>query len=194
MSAPMDAERFFEVLKTRRVVRSFTEEPVSDDDLWKMAQAGRWAANGGNLHPHRFLIVRDPRKIRLVRSFSPGMLIEPPALVVLLTDHEAAKRLRWDLHKGSYIHWVDTGTAAQNMMNMAHALGLGSCPVTSYSHSGVATVLGLPAHMEPELLLMVGHPRPVDRQLNPNAPKPITTRDLTYWDEVGLHEPGERPN
>jgi nitroreductase len=190
MSERMEAERFFEVLKTRRAVRTFTDKPVGDDDLWKIAQAGRWAANGGNLHPHRFLITRDPTKIRLIRSFSPGMLAEPPAIIVLLTDHEAAKRLRWNMRNGSYVHWVDTGTSAQNMMNMAHALGLGSCPVTSYSHSGVGRVLGLPEHMEPELLLMVGHPRPVPRDLNPNAPKPITTRDLTFWEEVGKHDPG----
>src|SRR5262245_28148971 len=124
MSGGMDAEAFFDVLKTRRVVRSFTEEPVSDEALWKIAQAGRCGVNGGNLHPLRFLIGRDPRKIRLIRSFAPGMLVEPPAIVVLLTDHEAAKRLRWNMHNGSYIHWVDTGTSAQNMMNMAHALGL----------------------------------------------------------------------
>jgi nitroreductase len=72
-------------------------------------------------------------------------------------------------------------------MNMAHALGLGTCPVTSFSHSGVATVLGLPPQMAPELLLMVGHPQSVERGLNPNAPKSITTRDLMFWEEVGRH-------
>jgi nitroreductase len=190
MSAGMDAEQFFQIIKTRRAIRSFTDEPVSDDHLWKIVQAGRWAANGGNVHPHRFLITRDPVKIRLIRSFTPGMLAEPPAIIVLLTDHDAAVRNGWDMRKGGYVQWVDTGTSAQNMMNMAHALELGTCPVTSYSHSGVKGVLGLPEHIEPELMLMVGHPRPVDRALNPNAPKPLTTRDLTFWEEVGKHDPG----
>jgi nitroreductase len=190
MSVGMDAERFFEILKTRRAVRSYTDEPVSDDDLWKIVQAGRWAANGGNVHPHRFLITRDRDKIRRIRSFTPGMLVEPPSIIILLTDHDVALRLGWNMRRGGYCQWVDTGTAAQNMMNMAHALGLGTCPVTSYSHSGVGGVLGLPAHIEPELMLMVGHPRPVDRGLNPNAPKPLTTKDLTYWEEVGQHERG----
>jgi nitroreductase len=188
MTAGCDPEQFFQVLKTRRVVRSFTDEPVSDADLWKLAQAGRWASNGGNMHPHRFLITRDRRKIHLVRMFSPGMLSEPPALIVLLTDTEAAARQHWKL-EGTYIHWVDTGTSAQNMMNMAHALGLGTCPVTSFSKPGVATVLGLPQHLIPELLLMVGHPKPVVRALRENAPKPITTKELTFWEEPGRHDP-----
>ncbi|MEA2527995.1 MAG: hypothetical protein QOF73_5222 [Thermomicrobiales bacterium] len=188
MSAGMQADQFFEVLKSRRVVRSYTDEPVSDDDLWKLAQAGRWSANGGNMHPHRFLITRDATQIRLMRTFAPGMLVTPPAVVVLLTDREVAARLKWNLD-ASYIHWVDTGTAAQNMMNMAHALGLGTCPVTSYSKSGVSAILGLPPHLIPELLLMVGHPKPVSRELRADAPKPITTRDLTYWEAPGRHDP-----
>jgi nitroreductase len=71
------------------------------------------------------------------------------------------------------------------MMNMAHALGLGSCPVTSFSRSGVATALALPATLTPELMLMIGHPRPVERAMRANAPKPVRIEDLTYWEDAG---------
>ncbi len=190
MSAGMDAEQFFQVMKTRRAIRSYTDEPVADDDLWKIVQAGRWAANGGNVHPHRFLITRDPVKIRLIRSFIARDAGRAAGDHRALDRYDAAERIGWNMRKGGYVQWVDTGTAAQNMMNMAHALGLGTCPVTSYSHAGIKGVLGLPPHIEPELMLMVGHPRPVERGLNPNAPKPLTTRDLTFWEEVGKHDPG----
>ena len=36
---------------------------------------------------------------------------------------------------------------------------------------------------------MVGHPRPVERNLNPNAPKPVRIEDLTYWEDVENHAP-----
>ena len=188
MTAQALADQVFELLKTRRVVRSFTDEPVSDDHLWKIAQAARWASSAGNRHIHKFLIIRDPRKIELVRAFSPGMLVSPPALIMILTDHEAAAREQLQL-ENDYANWVDVGTAAMNMMNMAHALGLGACPVTSFSKSGVAAALGLPDHLIPQLLLMVGHPKPVPRQEREGAPKPLTTRDLTFWEEPGRHEP-----
>ena len=136
---------------------------------------------------HKFFITRDPDKIRLVRSFSPGLLSEPPALIFILTDHEVAARER--LQAGDDANAVDVGTAAQNMMTMAQALGLGSCPVTSFSKSGVATVLGLPPWLTPELMLMVGHPQPVDRALQASAPKPVRVRELTYWEEAGKHDP-----
>lgn len=183
-----DAERFFDVLKSRRAVRSYTDEPVSDDDLWRIAQAGRWASSGGNLHPHRFLIVREPERIRLVRSFAPGMLVQPKALIAIITDEEQIAR-EFIMIDANYVNWVDVGTAAMNMQNMAHALGLGSCPVTSFSKSGVAAALRLPEAFTPELILMFGHPKPVDRGLNAKAPAPLKTRDITCWEQWGSHDP-----
>jgi nitroreductase len=184
-----DTELIFQNMKTRRAVRSFTGAPVTDDALWEIVQAGRWAASGGNLRPHRFFIIRDPDKIRQVRSFSPGMLAEPAALIGILID--------WDQVGGEFtsiepsmIVYVDVGTAAQNMLNMAHALGVGSCPVTSFSQSGVAGVLDLPSNLTVELLIMLGDPKPVERGLNVDAPKSVTTKDLTSWETFGNHDRG----
>jgi hypothetical protein len=36
---------------------------------------------------------------------------------------------------------------------------------------------------------MFGHPKPVERGLNPNAPTPMKTRDITCWEEWGQHDP-----
>lgn len=182
-----DRELIFQNMKTRRAVRSFTGESVPDDDLWQIVQAGRWAANGGNLRPHRFLITRDPETIRKVRSFSPGMLAEPSAIIAILIDWDQYRR-EFSSIEQSTIVYVDVGTAAQNMLNMAHALGVGSCPVTSFSQSGTAGVFGLPSNLSVELLIMLGQPKPRDRQLTADAPKSVTTRDLTSWETFGNHD------
>ena len=183
-------EQLLTLLKSRRVCRSFTEEPVSDDDLRMMTEAARWATSAGNRHIHKFLIVRDPAVIHNVRTVSPGMLTAPPALIVILTDLEAAARESLQLEH-DHANWMDVGTAAMNMMNMAHALSLGSCPVTSFSRSGAAVMLDLPPHLIPEWLLIVGHPAPAPRprRLGANAPKPVAARDLTWWEQPGRHEP-----
>ncbi|MFT4040005.1 MAG: nitroreductase family protein [Thermomicrobiales bacterium] len=187
MSEPAIPEIVFDVIKRRRVTRSFRPEPVDDTLLAQLAAAARWASNASNRHIHKYLIVRDPRRISLVRAFAPGLLAEPPALIVILTDMAAFERER--LQHGDDANAIDVGTAAQNMMVQAQALGLGSCPVTSFSKSGVARALDLPEGMIPELMLMVGHPQPADRGLRANAPQPLRVRDLTYWEAVGNHDP-----
>lgn len=182
-----ETDLIFQNMKTRRAVRSFTGAAVSDDNLWEIVQAGRWAASGGNLRPHRFFITRDRARIQRIRSFSPGMLAEPQAIIAILIDWDQVER-EFSSIEPSMIVYVDVGTAAQNMLNMAHALEVGSCPVTSFSQSGVAGVLGLPSNLSVELLIMLGDPKPVDRGLSAKAPKSVTTRDLTSWETFGNHD------
>lgn len=182
------ADQLLLLMKSRRVCRSFTHEPVGDDQLRQVTQAARWATSAGNRHVHKFLIVRDPERIRRVRAVAPGMLASPPAMIVILTDTQVAAREAVQLDKDD-ANCMDVGTAAMNMMNMAHALGLGSCPVTSFSRSGAAVMLDLPDHLIAEWILILGHAATQDRGLRPGAPKPVTARDLTYWDRVGQHEP-----
>jgi len=38
-------------------------------------------------------------------------------------------------------------------------------------------------------LIILGHVEPAERVVNPNAPKPVTTRDLTSWEVFGQHDP-----
>jgi len=188
MSAPaIDADSLLAFMKKRRVCRSFTDAPVDDDLLWKIAQAGRWATSAGNRHLHKFVIVRDPAKIKLIRAMSPGMLTEPPVLIVIATDEEraASEQVQIELDDST---WIDVGTAAMNMSLMASAIGLGSCPVTSFSQSGVSEVLGFPQSLKPEYILILGWPKPVERFASSTAPKAITARDLTFWETPGNHE------
>lgn len=182
-----DADIILENMKSRRVSRSFTGEPVDDESLFSILQAGRFAASGGNLRPHRFFVTRDSERIARVRAFSPGMLAEPAAIIAILIDHDQVQRQFASIDP-SMIIYVDVGTAAQNMFNMAHALGLGSCPVTSFSKSGVSEVLGLPPELSVEMLLMFGTIESGTRKINPDAPKAVTTRELTSWETYGHHD------
>ena len=111
-------------------------------------------------------------------------------MIVILTDLEVAARESLQMEHDQ-ANWMDVGTAAMNMMNMAHALGIGTCPVTSFSRSGAAVMLDLPPYLIPEWILIAGHPKPQERVLRAGAPKPPRARDLTYWERAGQHEPQE---
>ena len=48
-----------DLLKTRRSIRAFTDEPVSDEDVQKVIEAARWAPSGANSQPWEFIVIRD---------------------------------------------------------------------------------------------------------------------------------------
>ena len=184
----VDSEALLGMMRKRRVTRQFTSQAVPIEVLQKIVEAGRWATSGGNRYPHRFLVVRDPHRISLVRAASPGMLWEPPALIIIMLDTEQSKADLMDVDPFTASH-IDVGTAALSMLTMVQSLGLGACPVTSFSKSGVSAMLELPSNLTPEFILILGYPLAVTRVINANAPKPITVRDLTFWEFVGSHDP-----
>lgn len=173
-----------ENIRTRRVVREFTEEPLTENEIRLVLTAGRWAATGGNRRIHRFLVVRSPESIRLVRAVSPGIWTRPTALIVICVEEGLARADQVQLGSDTTV-LIDVGTAAMNMMLAAHALGIGSCPATSFSRSGLRRVLDLPDGVVPEFVLQIGHPAPVARHLRPGVRTRVTVDDLTYWERYG---------
>ncbi len=182
------AETVLQTMRSRRVVRSFTDEPVSEADLRMILESARWALSAGNRYISKFLVVQDPNRIRLVKAVSPGMLARPTALIVILTDLEKAAEQQVQIERDTATS-VDVGTAAQNMSLMAHALGLGSCPATSFSRSGAAATLDLPSTMVPEFILQLGHPAPQPRVMRAGAATKLSVESLTYWEHVGRPMP-----
>lgn len=176
------AEAVFKTIRSRRTVRDFTDEAVSVADLRLIIEAARWASSAGNRRLHRFLISRNPKTIDLISKVGPGFYGKPTAVVIVMTDLHHLEDQRVQLH--DLTTWIDVGTAAMNMQLAAHALGLGSTPVTSFSRSGVHAVLNLPDNLVPELILQLGHPRKPSGTARRRGAR-ITVDDLADWEVVG---------
>jgi nitroreductase len=169
-------------IRSRRVVRALTEEPVARATLESILDAGRWAPTAGNRHLQRFVATDDPRTLRVLRMVSPGMIQRPMAAVVICTDRLAAADYGFPPDASG--PFVDVGTAAATMMLAAHALGLGSGPVTSFSQAAVGVVLRLPQGWVPELVVCLGHPQPVQPAPMKSGPR-LGWQDLTRWVPAG---------
>lgn len=110
-------------LMNRRSVRSYTPDQVPDELLDPVLQAGLYAPSGMNTQGVRLVAVRDRATRDLLSRLNAAVMgsqTDPfygaPCVVVVLFDP--------DLYGG----WVEDGALALgNMMNAAHALGLGSC-------------------------------------------------------------------
>jgi hypothetical protein len=149
-------------MRDRRVCRSFTDEPLGKDVLRLLLEAARFAPSASNQRINKFRVVTDPDRIRLFRHVAPGMLGHPTALIVILTDTAKAAAEGVKLDRDHRTRWADAGSAAENVLLMAEALGLGACPLMSFSVRGAAELLELPEHLIPDYVVQLGHraPRP----------------------------------
>ena len=146
----------------RRSVRSFQADPVPEDRLRRLVEAGIWAPSGGNAQTWCFIIVTDGGSIRRLKMLSPGLLGNPPAVIVICQDIAEAERKGAKLGK-EVLSLMDSAMAAQNIILAAYAEGLGTCIVRSFHPGGVQKLLKLPQYVEPQILISVGVPASVPK-------------------------------
>lgn len=172
-----------DVIKSRRVIRNMTDQPLEREKLEKILEAGRWAPVGGNQRIHRFVATQDPRLLRLLRMFSPGMFQKPQAVILICIDWAAAKAE--NLPENEKTPYIDVGSQMQTMMLAAHSLGVGSGPVTSFSKAAVRVILNIPSHLEPCLIVTLGYAaakKQLPMQASLRGKKRVTWQSLTAWD------------
>ena len=110
----------FEALFTRRSIRKYTQEDVSDEDLNILLKAAMLAPSASNRQPWHFVVVRDPEVRAALAGRHPyaKMAADAPVVIVVCADLNEEKTPGF---------WVqDCSAATQNLMLAAHAEGLGS--------------------------------------------------------------------
>ncbi|MDQ7031527.1 MAG: nitroreductase [Desulfonauticus sp.] len=108
-----------DAILTRRSIRKFTDLPVSDEDIAKILEAGRWAPSGLNNQPWRFAVVRDVQKKELLSHCTKyGHIIRNAQVLIVVF-----------LHKPSSYHLIkdaqSIGACIQNMLLAIHSFNLG---------------------------------------------------------------------
>jgi nitroreductase len=167
-----------EAIRSRRVVRAMTVEPVGRAALETVLDAARWAPTAGNRHLQRFVATDDPGTLRALRAVSPGMLQRPTAAITICTDRGRAAS--YGFPPGAPGLFLDVGTAMATMLLAAHAIGIGAGPVTSFSRAAAAVVLCLPDGWVPEAVVCLGRPAS-DGPAPMGGRTRLTWRDLTRW-------------
>lgn len=109
-------------IKTRRSVRSYKADQVSDELLDAVLEAGLYAASGMNNQKAVMVAVRDKETRDCLSKMNAAVMgsdrdpfYGAPCVIVVLSDPE----------RGT---WVEDGSLVMaNLMEAAHSLGLGSC-------------------------------------------------------------------
>ncbi len=149
----------FKAIKTRRSIRAFTQEEISDDEIEKILDAARWAPSAGNIQPWIFVVVRNPETKRRLSeaALNQFFINEAPVVIVVCADQERSGMGYGS--RGINLYCIqDTAAATQNILLAAHALGLGACWVGAFNEEEVRHILRVPRGVRPVAIVPIGHP------------------------------------
>jgi len=149
----------FEAIKSRRSVRAFTNEQVSDKEVMKLIDAARWAPSAGNIQPWEFVVVRNPE---IKRGLSAAALnqtfIEEAPVVIVVCANQLLSGRGYGSRGVDLYCLQDTAAATQNMLLTAHALELATCWIGAFQEEEARKVLKIPNGVRPVAIIPVGHP------------------------------------
>jgi nitroreductase len=174
----LSPESVLALLQGRRSIRRYRPDPVPEEMVEQLLEAGRWAPSASNRQPWAFIVVQDEAVRRQVAQQAAYYVIrwahveEAPLLIVLCG--EARNRIyRQFLHE-------DIGLAGGQIMLQAKALGLGTCWIGGLDRRAMADILGVPDHMEIVGLLTVGFPAE-----DPPPPPRKPLAEIVHYDVYG---------
>ena len=96
----------FEIIGSTRSMRRLKPDPVPDELISKILQAGAAAANGGNTQKWRFLVVKDPAIKKAVQVWykkafdevvGPRYATSAPPPGVTAERYASASKARWNI-------------------------------------------------------------------------------------------------
>ncbi len=167
-----------EAINTRRSVRSYTKELITEEELNSLLKAAVRAPSAGNRQTWRFVVVRDTGTIeKLYRAASYSSqdqtFVKKAALVIVVcADLDTYKRSSVPYReRGIDLFCIqETAAATQNLLLAAHALGLGACWVSLFDEEQVGEALNLPDGVRPLVLIPTGHTK---SKAKPKPRKPL---------------------
>lgn len=132
-----------QLIMNRRSVRKYTAEPVPEEALADILEAGRWAPTGGNSQTVHFTVitneeVRTTLRAKVKAAFAQMEIVEGQWGSLQSAIRLAKKgTFAFDYHapilivvsnqKGYGNAMADSACALQNMMLEAESLGIGAC-------------------------------------------------------------------
>lgn len=160
----------------RRSVRLFRDEDVPDELVKKIIHAGTWAPTACDVQGVRYIVLKDPDRRNLI-----GQKYLAAASVIILVGVDSKGYSLPGLGKDN--DRLDTGAAVQNMLIMAHALGLATCWGTQNFAARVPDVyreLQIPDNIEIITYIALGWPAHT-----PSTPLRMEVTEVAYKDAWG---------
>jgi nitroreductase len=133
-----------DAIRTKRSIRKFLDEPVPEETIHRILDAGRHAQSSKNEQPWTFILIRDKELLKeLSRCGNYAGHIAGADFAVVLVDHN-----NWSF---------DIGQAAAYLQLAAWDLGVSSCLAYFGEQDKLKALLGVPAELTVDMGISFGY-------------------------------------
>ena len=173
-----------ELIKGRRSIRKYKQEPVSHEVLEEVIDMAASAPSWKNSQITRYIAVEDAQVKEQIASQTVGqhnaeIINNAPMLIVVAAIQKrsgyerdgsftTSKKDRWQN--------FDSGVATQTLCLAAHEKGLGTVIMGIFEDDKVKELVKLPENQEVMALVAIGYP-----EEEPQAPKRKTVEELLTY-------------
>ena len=150
---------FSEVVTTRCSVRDFLPDPIPQEVLEEILEAGRLAPSAQNRQPWRYIVFTDKAEIKKLAlntgliGLSNIFIRSAPCLIIACADTKKNVRIN---QQDYYL--VDTAISFQQMVLAAWNRGVGSCWLAAFSEKKLKSHLHLPKSWRVVAMAPFGYP------------------------------------
>ncbi len=182
----------YELMMKRRSVRFFEDRTIPEPVIEKLVDVANHAPSGGNIQPLSIILVRSPegrKKLSELAGGQPWVRNAPLSMIFCIDFYRIKKWAEMSQvdFRGEealnhfLIAYADMMAAAQNVVILAQALGLGTVYVGAIQHEIDETrrYFEIPDYVLPMMVLCLGYPRSIPRTI-PKLKKEVLVHQERY--------------
>lgn len=148
---------FYEVIKTRRSIRSYKNKPIPEETLKRILNAARLAPSGHNRQFWKFYVIEsEDTKKKVADGCSSQLWIAEAPIVIVATGW------RVPFSRGGYMgemsFTMDVAIAFTHLVLAARAEELGTCWIGDFSNEKIKEALNLPEEEDVVAVTPLGYP------------------------------------
>lgn len=147
--------QLLEEIKNRKSGRAFSDEPITEEMIDSILEAGRWAPSCANTQAWEFAVLTDKETLSkahegLSRGNAWGK--RAPVMVLVITEQSGGCTSH-----GLPYYMMDVGLATENILLQAVHLGLLAHPTAGWDERILKDILNIPDQYRIATVIFIGY-------------------------------------